>query len=311
MAIVAWLDSPLFDRHTNGYRHPECPERLKVVREAFATAGLITRLTRVSPPDVSRALLEKIHDPAYVSRLERICAEGGGSLDPDTSVVPDSWSAALKAAGAVAMAAEKVACGTWKRAFCSVRPPGHHAPRGRAMGFCLFDNVAVGAQAALDTERVSRVAILDWDVHHGNGTQAIFYSRADVLYASWHQYPFYPGTGAESETGKDRGAGTTVNCPLPAGSGDREMMSAWDGRIRPALERFEPGLILISAGFDADRRDPLAGLNVTASGFQRLSETVVRWCDAHCGGRIVSVLEGGYHLEALAEDTTLHVETLL
>jgi acetoin utilization deacetylase AcuC-like enzyme len=310
MSAVGWVDSNCFDRHTNGPMHPERPERLTAVREGLARSGAEARLTRVEPTAIDRALLEAVHRPEYVAQIERVCASGGGYLDPDTSVVPESWQAALNAAGAVAGAVRRVISGDWQRAFCSVRPPGHHAPANRAMGFCLFDNVAVGAQAALNAG-LSRVAIIDWDVHHGNGTQAIFWRRADVFYASWHQYPFYPGTGSESERGEGEGDGTTINCPLAAGAGDEAYLRAWTERIRPALDTFAPELLLISAGFDADARDPLAGLAVTAAGFETLSRQVVEWADRQCRGRIVSVLEGGYDLEALAEDVSLHVGTLL
>jgi acetoin utilization deacetylase AcuC-like enzyme len=310
MSRVGWVDSESFDRHTNGPMHPERPERLAAVREGLARSGAEGRLERVEPTAIDRKLLEAVHAPEYVVRIERICAAGGGYLDPDTSVVPESWPAALNAAGAVADSVGRVISGAWQRAFCSVRPPGHHAPANRAMGFCLFDNVAVGAQAAL-AAGLKRVAIIDWDVHHGNGTQAIFWRRADVLYASWHQYPFYPGTGSESERGEGEGDGTTINCPLAAGAGDEAYLRAWNERIRPALDSFAPELLLISAGFDADGRDPLAGLTVSAAGCESLSRQVVEWADGQCRGRIVSVLEGGYDLDALAEDVSLHVGTLL
>jgi acetoin utilization deacetylase AcuC-like enzyme len=307
---TGWLDSPFFDRHTHGPVHPECPERLAAIREELHRVGVSARLDRREPAEVDRALLERVHVPDYVARIERLCAAGGGPLDPDTSAVPESWPAALRAAGAVVEAVGAVLAGEWRRACCTVRPPGHHALAGRAMGFCLFDNVALGAQAALDSG-LSRVAIIDWDVHHGNGTQAIFWRRADVLYASWHQYPFYPGTGAEQERGEGAGLGVTVNCPLPAGAGDREYLDAWEDRIRPALDSFAPELLLISAGFDADARDPLAGLRISAAGFEELSRRVIDWTDGHCDGRVVSVLEGGYALDALAEDMALHVGTML
>jgi acetoin utilization deacetylase AcuC-like enzyme len=208
-------------------------------------------------------------------------------------------------------AVNEVLAKRWRRAFCSVRPPGHHATVAQAMGFCLFDNVACGAEHALGTREVSRVAILDWDVHHGNGTQDIFWERADVLYVSWHQYPFYPGTGAAEDIGVGLGLSTTVNCPIAAGEGDAAYWHAWERRIRPALESFMPELLFISAGFDADRRDPIGGLTVTPAGFVRLSSAVVQWADRNCDGRVISALEGGYGLEALAEDVALHVETLL
>jgi acetoin utilization deacetylase AcuC-like enzyme len=296
--------------HTNGYGHPERPERLHAIREAFARNGTEAQLIQTEPQAVNRELLESIHRPAYVAAIERFCAAGGGQLDPDTSAVCESWNAAQKAAGAVILGVRNVLGGVWNRAFCSVRPPGHHAPANRAMGFCLFNNVAIGAQDALNSG-LKRAAILDWDVHHGNGTQSIFWERRDVFYASWHQYPFYPGTGAANETGIGDGLGTTLNCPLPARSGDAEYLHAWRERIRPALEEYKPEMLILSAGFDADARDPLAGLTVTASGFEKLSREIIEWADRSCNGRVVSVLEGGYNLSALAEDVTLHVQTLL
>jgi acetoin utilization deacetylase AcuC-like enzyme len=310
LKTVGWLDSPAFDRHQNGISHPECPQRLEAIRLGMADRGLDTRLVRSEAEPVARDLLDRVHDPEYVATVEAFCRSGGGRLDPDTSVIPESWDAALKAAGAVAKAVEHVASGAWHRALCTVRPPGHHAPRSRAMGFCLFGNAGVGAQAALDAG-YKRVAIVDWDIHHGNGTQALFYDRNDVFYASWHQFPFYPGTGRSDETGVGAGAGFTLNCPLPAGAGNQAYLAAWDGSIRPALDEYGPEFLIISAGFDADARDPLGGHMVTASGFEQLSSAVVEWADQNCEGRVVSVLEGGYSLAALAEDVPLHAETLL
>ena len=311
MPPIAWLDSPTFDLHTGGPEHPERPERLRAVRDGLANAGLDTKLHRVLAPAAPRAALERVHSANHVAQLQAFCSRGGGALDVDTAVVPPSWDAASHAAGAMVHAVEQVLHGTWRRALCTVRPPGHHAPANRAMGFCLLNNVAIGAQAALDSGKAQRVAILDWDVHHGNGTQDIFYNRGDVLYASLHQYPFYPGTGALEETGEGAGLGTTVNCPLAAGSGNAECTHAWETRIRPALETFGPDLLCISAGFDADGRDPLGELQVTAAGFARLSQAVLVWADRNVGGRVVSVLEGGYSLPALAEDVSLHVESML
>lgn len=310
--VIGWIDSPAFDRHTHGSRpgHPECPERLTAVREGLAERNVERHLERVLAIPCPMEALVRVHPEAHVEAIRRLCASGGGRLDADTSIVPASWDAALAAAGSVVQGVDGVLSGRWRRAFCSVRPPGHHALAAQSMGFCVFDNVAVGAEHARAFGKLKRVAILDWDVHHGNGTQAIFYDRPDVLYASWHQYPFYPGTGAAEETGAGAGLGTTVNCPIAAGDGDAAYWAAWDTRIRPGLEAFAPEMVFISAGFDADDRDPLAQLTCTASGLARLSEAVVRWADGHCQGRVVSVLEGGYHLGALREDVPLHVETL-
>lgn len=307
--VVGWMDSPAFDAHVNPSPHPERPARLFAVREALAGSGVGARLRRREPEPAADEVIARAHDRAYLAALQAMCASGGGALDADTAVVPASWAAAQKAAGAVVGAVDLVLDGTWERAFCSVRPPGHHARPSAAMGFCLVDSIAVGALHAR-ARGLSRVAILDWDVHHGNGTQEIFYERGDVLFCSWHQYPFYPGTGAETDVGRGEGIGTTVNCPIGAGEGDAAYLSAWHARVRPALDRFEPELVLVSAGFDADHRDPLAGLTVSPGGFASLSQAVADWCGEHDLG-LVSVLEGGYDLDALAEDVRLHVETLV
>lgn len=310
MKSVGWVDSPEYDLHHMEVGHPERPERLLAVRRGLSESNLDTKLHLEPARHVDRSLLEKLHTPAYIAHVQALCVRGGGRLDADTSVVKSSWEAALKAAGAVPQAVGNVIAGAWQRAFCSVRPPGHHAAAARAMGFCIFSNAALGAQAALDLG-LARVAIVDWDIHHGNGTQSLFWERSDVLFASWHQYPFYPGTGRADETGAGAGAGFTINCPLPAGAGEHEYVEAWNDRIRPALDRHEPELVIISAGFDSDGRDPLGGHTLSAAGYEKLSALVVAWADRHCNGRVVSVLEGGYSLAALREDVAVHVATLL
>ena len=310
MKSVGWVDSPEFDLHHHDPGHPERPERLVAVRSGLSARNLDSRLLLEPARPVDRSLLEKLHPASYIEGIQKLCAAGGGRLDADTSVVPETWDAALKAAGAVTQAVTNVVAGVWQRAFCSVRPPGHHATSTRAMGFCLFSNAALGAQAALDAG-LKRVAIVDWDVHHGNGTQSLFWERADVLFASWHQYPFYPGTGRADEVGAGAGQGFTVNCPLPAGAGEHEYLLCWTERIRPALELHQPELIIISAGFDSDHRDPLGGHTLRAASYEKLSAGVVEWADSHCSGRVVSVLEGGYSLKALEEDAPVHVGTFL
>lgn len=292
--------------------HPESPQRLRTVYEALERDALWRRVELCTPNPVDRALLEKVHTPAYVSHVEALCQAGGGRLDEeDTSVVAASWSSALEAAGAVVDAARGVLNRRWRRAFCAVRPPGHHALSDRAMGFCVFGSVALGAEAALQSGLAKRVAVLDWDVHHGNGTQDIFWRRGDVMVANIHQFPFWPGSGAISEIGEGEGKGTTVNCPIAMGEGNEAYMQAWNERVYPAFAEFAPDLIIISAGFDADARDPLGGLTVTAKGFVELSNAVMRFADTQCEGRVVSVLEGGYSLAALAENVPLHIGTML
>ena len=213
--------------------------------------------------------------------------------------------------GAVTQAVDRIIDDTLDAAFCAVRPPGHHALADRAMGFCLFNNVAIGARYAQQRHALSRILIVDWDVHHGNGTQAIFYDDPSVLYFSTHQYPFYPGTGARAETGRGAGAGFTINVPLPAGAGDAELIRAFQEELLPRALTFKPQLILISAGFDAHRDDPLAGLAVTEAGYAELTRIVRGIAEACCRGRIVSVLEGGYNLLALGRSVEAHLRTLL
>ncbi len=305
------FDSDVFLQHDSGAGHPERPARLAAIRQGLERSGLLSRLVRVEPQPATLAELGAVHDAGYVDALRRFCKQGGGHLDADTHVGTKSWGAALAAAGAAIGAAVDVLEGRLSRAFCAVRPPGHHARPHQAMGFCLFDNVAVATQAVIADGLAKRVAIIDWDVHHGNGTQEIFWERGDVLYASLHAYPFYPGSGAEDEVGIGAGAGATVNCPLAAGSSDTEWLAAFDARIRPAIDSFGPELIVASAGFDADGRDPLGSLTVSTRGFEAISTRTRALADEHCGGRLVSVLEGGYDLEALAEDAAVHVATLL
>lgn len=311
MTKVGWMDSDDFQKHSNGANHPECPERLYSIREHIGKSHALGRLDLKQAPLITESELEHIHTAEHIQHVKKLAASGGGFFDNDTSCIPESWDAARRAAGAVAQSVKNVIDGTWNRAFCSARPPGHHAPSHRAMGFCLFNNVAIGAATALEHDEIKKVAILDWDVHHGNGTQDIFYERDDVIFASIHQYPFYPGSGSNTETGQGKGLGSSVNCPLALGSGSAEYILSWQDTILPAFESFAPDILLISAGFDADKRDPIGGLNVTPAGFETLSEEVLEWADQHCQGRVVSTLEGGYNIDALGEDVRIHLETML
>lgn len=308
---MGWFDSAEFDVHRAPAPHPERPERLEAIRERLHSSGLAELLVRVEPQPIEAKWVLRVHSSGYVDRLSSMVSSGGGFLDADTYVTPGSEKAAQIAAGAVSEAVVAVLRGDLQRALCTVRPPGHHARAVGGMGFCLFNNVAIGAEVALGEPGVERVAILDFDVHHGNGTEEIFYERSDVFYASVHQRPAYPGSGGPGDKGHGKGWGLNLNVPLPPGAGDQQLLAAWHERIAPALETFAPQILLISAGFDADRRDPLAQLEVTTEGFRSLSFAVVEFADRICGGRIVSVLEGGYDVTALADDVQAHLEALL
>ncbi len=251
-----------------------------------------------------------IHDRHYVQGL--LSQESGKTLmlDPDTVFSPLTGKAALTAAAAVIRAVDIVCQGTNKRAFCAVRPPGHHAERNRAMGFCIFNNIAIGAAYAIDRRMAERVAIIDWDVHHGNGTQNAFYDRSDVLFISLHRYPFYPGSGSAFEKGVGPGEGFTVNLPMAAGGGDEDYRRKFTETILPLLNDYRPDLIMISAGFDGHADDPLGGMRLTSGFFGEMTALLVRFAADRCAGRIVSVLEGGYNLSSLAECVGFHLEAL-
>ena len=284
--------------HDPGSGHRECPERLAAISAAVDAAGLTDRLARCEPQPAPRAALERVHAASYV---EMILGLRGRSrrLDADTAVSPGSVDAALHAAGAALDATAAVLAGDAHSAFCAVRPPGHHAERGHAMGFCLFNNAAVAAAAAL-AGPLQRVLVFDPDVHHGNGTQHLFYRSPAVYYISIHQYPFYPGTGAAGERGAGPGSGYTLNLPLPAGAGDDEYLAATERRVLPALRAFAPQLVIVSAGFDAHRRDLLGMMRVSTSGFTAMYRLLLDELD-RLGVPHLFVLEGGYHLAALGE----------
>jgi acetoin utilization deacetylase AcuC-like enzyme len=252
-----------------------------------------------SPVDV--ATLELVHTPAHVAKMRAFTERGGGHIDPDTVVSSASWEASLCAAGAVVEAVDAVSTGGLDNAYCLVRPPGHHATPDRAMGFCVFNNVAIGAEWLLQNKRAERVAVLDYDVHHGNGTQDAFYDRSEVLYVSTHQFPLYPGTGHWRETGAGNGAGYTVNLSLPPGSGDAVYAAALQQIVEPAVRRYAPEFILVSLGFDAFWADPLASLRLSIGGaYTPLMRSACALADEMCSGKLVVALEGGYDLNALA-----------
>lgn len=294
--------------HDTGFGHPECADRLRVVLSALEEESFMFLDRRDAPP-ASREQLERVHPPAHVAAvLAAVPASGHNSLDSDTVLSPGSGQAALHAAGAVVAAVDAVCSGEVRNAFCAVRPPGHHAEPDQAMGFCLFNNVAVGAAHARAAHKIKRVAIVDFDVHHGNGTQTYCEHDPDLFYASTHQWPLYPGTGSVKETGE---FGNVLNACLPPMSGSPEFRHAIQTRLIPALDAFRPDLLMISAGFDAHMRDPVGGLDLTEDDFVWVTTRLVEVADRHAKGRIVSVLEGGYDLRALANSTAAHVKTLM
>jgi len=297
--------------HDTGSGHPERPQRLQSVMGHLIKSVVWSHLDHLMPRPATPEEIQTVHPEPHVTTIRNRCLAGDRMLDEgDTHVCERSYDVALRAAGAVLEAVDGVLTGSFANAFCAVRPPGHHAETSTAMGFCLFNNVAIGARYAQRKHGVRRVAIVDWDVHHGNGTQEIFYGDDSVLYASLHQYPFYPGTGAASERGSGKGEGYTVNCPLSAGSDEASYLSALDSTIVPALDRFKPELILISAGFDAHRDDPLAQMQLADESYGRFTKILKDVATAHAGGRLVSVLEGGYHLDALARSVESHLSIL-
>ncbi|HKZ11584.1 MAG TPA: histone deacetylase family protein [Rhodanobacteraceae bacterium] len=292
--------------HDPGADHPESPARLRAVLNAL-DAPQFAALQRLEAPRATREQLERVHDAAYVDRIFASAPrEGHARLDPDTVMSAGSLDAALRAAGAAVAATDAVLSNETHRAFCAVRPPGHHATHDHAMGFCLFNSVAVAAAHALAVHGLQRVAIVDFDVHHGNGTQDIFQHDARVMYASSHQMPLYPGTGAASE----HGDGNVLNAPLAPGAGSVEFRAAWNKILLPELEMFRPQLLLVSAGFDAHARDPLADLKLATDDYAWITQRLCELAERHADGRVVSALEGGYDLVALRECTAAHVAAL-
>ena len=308
MRVGVVLDE-LFLGHEPPGPHPERPERARAIGRGLFDHGLHDRGERLHTRRAREEELGRVHRAGYLADLERQVPGRSGWLDEDTYFSPGTWPAALAAAGGAIDLVHASLDGRCPRGLAIVRPPGHHATPDHAMGFCLLNNVAIAAAAAR-AEGASRVAIVDWDVHHGNGTQDAFWEDPSVLFISTHQYPFYPGSGAASEIGGGAGKGTTMNVPLPEGSGDAEYAAAFDELIVPALLAFKPELILVSAGYDAFKDDPLAGMEVTAGGFARMARSVRTVADVLCDGRMVCILEGGYDLAGIAGGILATFDTL-
>jgi acetoin utilization deacetylase AcuC-like enzyme len=301
------LTHPACLAHDTSEGYPERADRLRAIERALGQPEFEGLIREVAPRAALDAI-ERVHPPSYIEAVRaRVPLDGYAFLDPDTVVSPGSWEAALRAAGSGIRAVDAVMAGEVGNAFCAIRPPGHHAEPGHAMGFCLFNNAAIAALHARAAHGLERVAVVDFDVHHGNGTQAAFWSDVHAFYGSSHQMPLFPGTGAASETG----LGNIVNAPLAPGDGGPAFRAAWQGRILPALEAFQPEIIVVSAGFDAHRDDPLASLKLDESDFAWITIRLVELADAQCEGRLVSMLEGGYALEALARSTAAHVSALM
>jgi acetoin utilization deacetylase AcuC-like enzyme len=299
---------PVCLEHEMGDWHPEAPARLRAIIAALETEEF-TFLQRHQAPKGTLRQIERVHAPFYVEAVfENVPNHGHVHLDPDTAINPASGEAALRAVGGICAAVDAVADGVARNAFCAVRPPGHHAESSAAMGFCLFNNVAVAAEHARSVHGMERVAVVDFDVHHGNGTQNHFFRYRDLFYASSHQWPCYPGTGMEHETGVFN---NIVNVPLKPGTGSEEFRRGYVERILPALRNFHPDILLISAGFDAHARDPLAQIRLQTADFAWVTRELLDVAEHCCRGRVVSTLEGGYDLQALAESTAAHVRALM
>ncbi len=302
---------PLCLKHDPGFGHPECPERYEAVITGLDEAGLIETLERIPGRDATRGELRRVHASHYLDIAEHQIKEGATELATgDTSVCEDSWDVAVRTAGLAVSAVDAVMTGRVANAFCATRPPGHHATADRGMGFCIFNNVAIAARHAQKAHGIERVLIVDWDVHHGNGTQDIFYGDGTVLFFSTHQWPLYPGTGRRAETGIGAGAGLTINCPLPAGAGRALVLAAMREELEPVADRFRPELVLISAGFDSRAGDPLGEFLLKDEDFEEMTRLVKGIAARHANGRVVSVLEGGYGLGILGGAVAAHVGAL-
>jgi acetoin utilization deacetylase AcuC-like enzyme len=310
MNKTGYVSDPFYLRHETE-PHPENPGRLTAIQNQLESSEFYNNLIPIQPHKATEEEIALVHDSGYVESVKQSCADDVRNLDADTIISPDSYDAALLSAGAGMTAIDQIITGSIQNAFCAVRPPGHHAEQDHAMGFCLFNNVAIAARYAQKAKGLNNIFIFDWDVHHGNGTQHSFYNDPSVYYCSMHQYPFYPGTGAIEETGTGDGLGTTLNLPMDAYSEDEDYISALENKLIPEIQRYQPDLIIISAGFDAHKNDPLAQIQLTTDCFGQMTKMVMEVATDVCDGRLLSMLEGGYDYDALSSSVQLHTQTLL
>ena len=310
MNKTGYVSDPFYLRHETE-PHPENPGRLTAIQNQLESSEFYNNLIPIQPHKATEEEIYLVHDSGYVESVKQSCADDVRNLDADTIISPDSYDAALLSAGAGMTAIDQIITGSIQNAFCAVRPPGHHAEQDHAMGFCLFNNVAIAARYAQKAKGLNSIFIFDWDVHHGNGTQHSFYNDPSVYYCSMHQYPFYPGTGAIEETGTGDGLGTTLNLPMDAYSEDEDYISALENKLIPEIQRYQPDLIIISAGFDAHKNDPLAQIQLTTDCFGQMTKMVMEVATDVCDGRLLSMLEGGYDYDALGNSVQLHTQTLL
>ncbi len=312
MSRVGLVFDQAYTDHEMGPHHPESPQRLQAICSRLKSTGIWGKLEHVVPRPAERQWVELVHTSSYLDKLaDRSPSQGYTALDPDTSMSPHTLNAAYLATGGALSAVDAIMKGDIDRAFCAVRPPGHHAEADRAMGFCFLNTIAITARYLQQQHGLQRVMIVDWDVHHGNGTQHTFYDDPSVLFVSTHQYPHYPGTGRAMETGEGKGKGTTVNIPLSGGHGDDEYREIFHNVVVPAADAFRPEFVLISSGFDAHKDDPLASMGLTDAGYGELTTIVTSIANNFANGRVVSCLEGGYHLQALAGSVEQHLLALL
>lgn len=310
--VTSLITSEKYKYHITGPGFPESPERLDAIIDHLESTGLLNELDVVEPNRKDKSFCKLVHDDEYITRVRQACELGAPIVDTgDNPISKNSYDTALLAVGGITEAVDRVFTGKADNAMALLRPPGHHAEKGMAMGFCLFNNVAIAARYAQQNYEVEKVVIIDFDVHHGNGTQHIFEADPTVMYASLHQYPFYPGSGAADETGSGDAKGTTVNYPLNLGVGDNEFIDIFDNSLSDKVLKYNPDLIIISAGFDAHVNDPIGGLRVTTEGYHNISKTITKIAGEVCDGKIISALEGGYNLKALSESVETHLKVLV